>query len=406
MARILLIGNYRPSLTIARVLTRAGHGVWAGHNGYSDYLGWSRCVAGSLPIADFDQSPAALDDVRDHVRNQGFDAVWPVSDRATRYLADQDARLPDGCAQVSPGPDLVSRVVSKTTMADLCADLDVPVAPYREIGALSEMKQACLDLGLPIVVKPTGEGELINGKKVLTIHDAADLETELPDWPAGHSRLLVQSRLDGRRHNHYFVAHEGRMVSAAALEIVRTDRSDGSGYAVEGLSAPPRPDLALQTRKLVEALNYTGAGCVQYMTSRDGDVTSFLEINPRLGANFAGAQAAGADMVCAALDIALGRRPAMGRDPWAQTRPGVRYAWSKGDLSGWLWRMRRGARLAATIQDGVSMLQAAIRADTHLVFDWRDPMPAFGCALHPVLKRFARSEPASQSVSDPITQSQ
>ena len=393
MARILLIGNYRPSLTIARVLHRAGHQVWAGENGYCDYLSWSQSVTGTLRIADFDAGAAVVEDVAGHVRTHGFDAVWPVSDRATRLLAEHRAHLPEDCAVVSPEPDRVSQVVSKTAMAALCAQVNVPVAPYAEVAALDALEAACRALGPPVVVKPTGEGALINAKKVITLHRASDLEAELPRWPAGHGELLVQKRLDGPRHNHYFVADRGRLVSAAALEIIRTDRADGSGYAVEGVSAPPRPDLARQTATLVEALNYTGAGCVQYMTSRQGDATSFLEINPRFGANFAGAEAAGADMVRAALDIAAGRPPQIGPDPWAKTRPGVRYVWTKGDLSGWLWRMRAGAPLSASIRDAGRLMAAAMGAHTHLVFDWRDPMPALGCALHPLLRRIARRAP-------------
>lgn len=389
MAKILLIGNYRPSLTIARVLSAAGHEVWAATSGYCDYLNWSRAVMGSLPISDFEHGLAALEDIGNLVRRHGFDAVWPVSDQATRYLARHGASLPDGLVRVSPDPALVSRCVSKTEMAALCADLDVPVAPFTAINSVQEAREACLDLGFPVVIKPTSEGELIHGKKVLTLHGLSDLDAELASWPKGHTQLLAQKRLDGQRHNHYFLAHRGKLISGAALEILRTDRADGSGYAVEGISAAPRPDLADHTARLVEALGYTGLGCAQYMTSRVGSETSFLEVNPRLGANFAGAEAAGAHMVNAALDLALGHSETAPANPWAKTRTGVRYAWSKGDLSGWLWRMKHGASLAQTISDAATGLITALRADTHLVFDWRDPAPALGCALHPILKRFA-----------------
>ena len=55
MVRCLLVGNYRPSLTLMRALKRSGHSVWLGADGYSDYSEWSACADGSIVLPSLDK---------------------------------------------------------------------------------------------------------------------------------------------------------------------------------------------------------------------------------------------------------------------------------------------------------------------------------------------------------------
>lgn len=387
MAKVFLIGNHRPSLAIARALHASGHKVWAGSNGYSDYFEWSRCVAGHLLLPEFDHELACIAAIEHHLSDQGFDALWPVTDRATRLVADYRSRLDRHATILSPDSALIRQCVSKTRMAEMCAREAVPLAPQIPVCTRQQAELACRTLGYPVVIKPTGEGEFIFSQKVITVKSPDDFDRLFPAWPKAHTHLLVQKRLSGLRHNHYFVAWEGELIRAASIAVLRTDRRDGSGYAVEGISTEPRPDLAEQTARLVKALNYSGLGCAQYMTSADSDQTSFLEINPRAGANIAGAEAAGADLVMTAFELGLGQDIAMDTSPWAPARPGIRYAWTKGDLSGLAWRARNGAGIRRTLADLAQLITASLRARRHLVFSWKDPLPALGCWLHPVLRR-------------------
>jgi len=397
MAKVFLIGNHRPSLAIARTLHRNGHEVWAGLNGYSDYFELSRAVANCIEIPDFDHKLAAIGAIEAALKLHQFDAVWPVTDRATKLLADYRERIEAICPVVSPSAETVGLCRSKTRMAQLCREQGVPVASYTPVSNHSQLVKACRGLGFPVIVKPTGEGEFLNGQKVVCLEDEDGLATALPTWPREHTHLMVQKRLDGFRHNHYFVAWEGQLLTAASVEILRTDRADGSGYAVEGITTTPRPDLVKQTETLVRALGYTGIGCLQYVTCRRSDETSFLELNPRVGANIAGADAAGPDLIMQALELAIGDNLALDETPWALARPGMRYAWSKGDASGLIWRLRHGAGLLATLRDLGELVRTALTARTHLVFSWRDPLPALASWLHPVLRRLPGSRLPSAS---------
>ncbi|MBR9826277.1 MAG: hypothetical protein GYB36_10815 [Alphaproteobacteria bacterium] len=389
MAKLLLIGNHRPSFAVARALHREGHEIWAGSNEYSDYFELSNAVRGHLPLPDFDREAECIAVIEAHLRDHGFDALWPVTDRATRMVAKHRVRLVRHARIVSPPPGLIKTCVSKTAMATLCAELNVPVAPQTPVASREQIRKAGRSLGYPLVIKPTGEGEFIFGHKVITLKAESDLDSLFPEWPDNHVHLLVQQRLNGLRHNHYFVARDGVLLRGAAIEILRTDREDGSGYAVEGISSAPRADLAEQTAKLVHALGYTGIGCAQYMTSEDSQATSFLEINPRLGANIAAAEITGADLVGQAFRLAFGKDVEVLADPWSAARTGLRYAWSKGDLSGLAWRYRQGAGIEQTLWDLGRLISSGVKADTHLVFDWHDPLPALACWAHPLIKRFS-----------------
>ena len=398
MAKVFLIGNHRPSLALARGLRRAGHEVWVGMNGYCDYVNWSRAVSGQLDIPDFEAEAACIAVIEDHLKIHAFDALIPVTDRATRMVADHRERLERCAAIVSPDPDIVATCVSKTRMAEICKEERIGLAPMRQAGSLDGVRAAADEIGYPLVVKPTGEGAFIFDRKVIAARNALELENGLPRWPAGHAALLVQRRLDGHRMNHYFVAREGRLLTACAVEILRTDRRDGSGYAVEGRTVTPAASLREQTERLVRRLNYTGAGCAQYMTAAEGEATSFLEINPRLGANFIAAEAAGAGMSERALRLAMGGRPKAPRNPWERSRTGVRYAWTKGDVSGLLWERKTGLSKAQIARWIGRMAMAGLSAHTHLTFSWRDPAPALGCWLHPLIKRVGRRKDAARRV--------
>ena len=396
MAKLFLIGNHRPSLAVARTLHRQGHEIWAGHNGYSDYFERSNSVAGRLPIPDFANETTCIKVIAEYCEEHAFDVIVPVTDRATRLLAGYRAVLPKSVKVMSPDPDTIARCVSKTRMADLCRQENVPVADYLPVANLSQLRRACDSLGYPLVVKPTGEGQFVFGQKVIALNGPEDLTEQFSAWPAEHAHLLVQRRLNGNRINHYFVAWGGDILTACAIEIERTDRVDGSGYAVEGVSITPRPDLVEHTEALVEALDYTGVGCAQFITATNSYETSFLEINPRLGANIAGAEAAGANIAKILFELTMGRDVDVSENPWANSRTGVRYHWAKGDFSGWVWRLRNGAGLGESIAGALRLLRGLIRSNVDLVFSWSDPAPGLACWLHPVLRRIRNREDAGQ----------
>lgn len=191
MAKILLIGNHRPSLALLRSLHRQGHELWVGSNGYSDYVEWSRCVTGAVPVPDFDPEAVCIRSLREILVDLDIDVLVPITDRATRLVADNRQAFSSLVSIASPDAEIVQACVSKTQMAGLCAEAGVPLARFVEVECVSDIRQAIDNLGYPLVIKPTGEGEFIHGSKVITLFEDGDLERLFPSWPSGHASLLV-----------------------------------------------------------------------------------------------------------------------------------------------------------------------------------------------------------------------
>jgi hypothetical protein len=101
-----------------------------------------------------------------------------------------------------------------------------------------------------------------------------------------------------------------------------------------------------------------------------------LEINPRLGANFVISERAGLPLSRLALELARGGGPEVPRDAWRYER-GLRFAWTFGALSGCRFQLREGqiGRRQALRLMGRAVIEA-LRADVHITWSWRDPLPS------------------------------
>ena len=258
----------------------------------------------------------------------------------------------------------------------LALEANVPFARYAAVENLSELSSAVSDLGFPCVLRPLVAPSRLLEKKALILLSADELQHAMPEWPDGHRRLLVQRYLKAPRQNLYFVASDGKLVSCVQVMIRRTDRTDGTGLAVEGNTVPLDERLRGYCAALVAGLDYSGVGCAQFLVDPESDDVSFLEINPRLGANCAIVQSCGIDLPRSALAIAAGE--SLDRCDLTDTYPaGRRYAWLFGDLAGLQHEFRN--RRIGILSAGRWLIRAiwsSLRADVHLTFSWRDPMPA------------------------------
>lgn len=373
---VLLLGNLRASLTLARTLSRAGHRIIAGVDGADPYLFLSRHVDGWFRHAPLDAAPeAALQSILPALSEHGVDVVLPVSEVATRLVADRHTLFADQARIAAPAPDLVARCADKAGLFDLCDQAGAPIAARAVVGSVAELHAAAAEIGGALVVKPTNSTHYVLDRKALRFEGPSQLIEQIQAWPAGHETLCVQRYVAGPRKNIYFAAERGRLQGAVAVQVTRTDTLDGTGYAVAGRSVSAEPGLRQAVERLIGALEYHGVGCAQFMT--DGDTLSFLEINPRLGANFKIVEACGLALSRYALALPLGEAVPQPIDPWGY-RTGVRYAWTKGALTGVLNARREHGLGAASLAGLLAQTAREAAAPCHLTFDLRDPLPTLG----------------------------
>ncbi|MGI9351688.1 MAG: hypothetical protein ACR2O3_09010 [Rhizobiaceae bacterium] len=331
---ILLLGNYRPTLVIARSLKSQGYRVISGLEGCDRGAEYSRCV----------------DEIWDHKPVEGNEAgfilelqeflsgrsdiafVLPVTENFVRLFAETTPQLPEHVKVVMNDPGVVNACLNKTGMLQLARSCKVPVTPYETVSDFAGLSSALKVIGFPVVVRPADSTLRLFDKKAVTLEGLSCLQQWFSEWPEEHAELLVQAKAPGIRHNIYFAAVDGKILKYLHSRIDRTDRLDGSGLAVDGITVVPDPVLHAYTSNLVAGLNYTGIGCAQYLVDEYTRQSVFLEINSRFAGNHAVPEFCGLGLTEFMMQLATEARFTQTELEYGRSK--VRYSWIAGDLEG------------------------------------------------------------------------
>jgi len=378
--RVLVLGNYRQALTVIRSLGRAGYHVIAGIEGTQPFIGYSRYTAEvwQHPSVDTEESDfvAALNDLLD--KNADGLLIYPTGDNQISCIARNIGQLRNSIAVVMPDSVTALNCQNKSHVYELNQQLGIPQPEFGKAFSYPELRSIVERIGYPCVIKPNDSFAPFFGEKAIIVRSAEQVTASIPDWPAGHENLLVQTYAQGDRHTCHFVAVGGDILAYFEYRILRTDRQDGTGYLVEGISVEPTPRLRDYCQALAGKLEYDGVGSVQFLVDDTSDSVNFLEINPRLGASCALPYYCECDlpkMAVAVAEYVMGTRPE--RPTGNSEYPaGKRIAWIMGDIRAMLGDWRAGKLNAATSMSRMrKMLVAFLRADCHATWSWKDPKP-------------------------------
>lgn len=370
---VLLVGNYRPTLAIARALEPLGHPIIVAGQGGEGAAEASRHVREIVAMADgrHGANPVWLSDPCS-LSDLDIGMVMPVTEEASRQIAECQELASRDVTWIMPAAETVLTCLDKPAMYARCQALGIPTEPFAETER-QHLSQAVASVGTPCVVRPEDSTRRIGDEKAVFIDTPAALDHSALNALPRRQRLIVQRKATGIRHNLYFAAAQGRLIAMCEARIARTDRRDGTGLAVEGVTLAPNADLVRWTETLTRSLDYTGIGCAQFLVDAHSGQYAFLEINPRVPGNHAIAEAAGLPLARLAVELAT---DAYELAPLIVGRPGLRFAWTYGDLRG-LRAAMRGGDLA--LGDGLSWLgkaaSAAVQADLHMTWSRRDPRP-------------------------------
>ncbi len=388
---VLLLGNYRPALTVVRALAAEGYRTIVGLGGHEGCVEYSRYAdeswehvpltgRGEAFVADLNGLLAVRPDIT---------TVYPIAEEFAACLAMHGSRLPERVVVASVDPAIFELCQDKVRMLEFVDELGVECLPFELVTAYDQAIRAARAIGYPIVVRPLTPRVKLGNKKALICRDEAEFRAALPAWPEGQHALLLQQEARGIRHNVFFAALNGEILRSLETRIFRTDRCDGTGYAVDGVTVAPTPQLHEACRRMAESLDYTGVGLAQFILDPETGRSCFLELNPRIAGSHAITDAVGQELSVLAVVLAGGALSSRDLASWDYP-VGVRYAWSYGDLRG----------LKSALSEGeISLVEAAgwllaclvtgLRADVHMTWRRDDPMPT--CALFasqtPVIER-------------------
>lgn len=374
MSSILLLGNYRPTLTLARKLAPLGYRIIVTRGGGEGCSEFSRHVAECWdhpPLSDERHFFSKLNEFL--LSRPDIKIVLPVWEACVEGLARHQHMLPQDRTYATPSPDTVEHCLNKLDMLKLASSVGAPCADFAVVCSLEELHTKAGRLELPVVVRPLASSLPIFGRKAVICRNRAEFEAAFTYWPEQHEQLIVQEYVEGPRYNVYFAARNGRPLRFLAAKILRTHLRDGTGLAVDGQTIDLDEDLKDATEKLLEGLNYTGVGCAQFIVDREIDRVTFLELNPRIAGNHAVAEASGLNLSSLAIDLA---RDAGVSEELQIAKGGKRYAWTYCDLRGLRVALQqRQISVGTGVREFCEAIWLGFRAPIHMTWDRRDPLP-------------------------------
>ncbi|MEM7012917.1 MAG: ATP-grasp domain-containing protein [Verrucomicrobiota bacterium] len=385
---VLILGSSREGLGVIRTLASNGFRVFCGIEAHHDVIRFSSKLSGcwNHPSLQKGNQHELAESISAAAEKLEGDAVWlfPVGETAILRALQLKDRLPQRVRVVTTNEEAIHTCVDKSKARELFSKLGLPQPETHFVQTRWELGEALECVKLPAVIKPAVSGGWRSHQKAVIINHPEEPETLLSFWNE-ESPLIVQSRLRGARHNVYFAARNGKILARLEAEILRTDRRDGTGLAVEGhILTEPTESMIANCDAIVEALNYNGVGCLQFLVDPETREATVLELNPRLGANYAVVDAAGLNLALIALELV--RNPDSVEQLLPEKFGAGRYAWISGDLAGLGVQLRRGLGLGSALAWFGRILSSLVLAKHHVTWSFRDPLPTLKFLTHLALK--------------------
>lgn len=381
MARVLIIdGEERSALAVARSLGAAGHVVLVGSPTRWSLAGASRAVSEEVvlpdPLRDPDGAARRVAALSDEAR---LDVILPMTEASLLAILPARARI----AALLPFPPIerFRRICDKGEVFEAARRLGIAVPEERISADPASARASAADLGFPLVVKPSrsvsGAGERRAKHSVGHARDPAALEEIVTGLPPAAYPLHLQERVDGPGEGVFLLRWGGRTLARFAHRRLR-EKPPSGGVSVYRESIALDPALEDASTRLLDAFGWEGVAMVEFKIGPD-DRPYLMEVNGRFWGSLQLAIDAGVDFPRLLVDAALGERV----DPVCSYRVGVRTRWMWGDVDHLLQRLLRSRR-ALHLPEGapgrlraLGAFAAAFAGGRSEVFRMTDPGPAW-----------------------------
>ncbi|MGH3241674.1 MAG: acetyl/propionyl/methylcrotonyl-CoA carboxylase subunit alpha [Spirillospora sp.] len=233
-----------------------------------------------------------IDAVIEAARASGARAVHPGYGFLAENTAFARACGEAGLVFVGPPAGAIEAMGDKIRAKRTVAAAGVPVVPGRDEPGLAdaELEAAALEVGLPVLVKPSAGG---GGKGMRLVRDAADLPDAIASarrearGSFGDDTLLVERFIENPRHIEIqvFADAHGNAVHLGEREcsLQRRHQKIVEESPSPLLDAAARERMGAAAVAAAQAVGYVGAGTVEYIVSADRpEDFFFLEMNTRL----------------------------------------------------------------------------------------------------------------------------
>ncbi len=224
------------------------------------------------------------------LRLSGADALHPGYGFLSENPDFAQAVLDAGVTFVGPTPTAIRAMGLKREAKALVATRGVPLVPGFDGGDQSTalLKAKALELGLPVIFKPSAGG---GGKGMKIARTPAELEAAIESGRReaasafGDPTLIIEKYLERPRHLEVQVLGDthGHLVHLFEREcsIQRRHQKVVEETPSTALDAPQRATMGQAAVEVAKAIGYTNAGTVEFIMDQAGQFY-FSEMNTRL----------------------------------------------------------------------------------------------------------------------------
>jgi predicted ATP-grasp superfamily ATP-dependent carboligase len=379
-AVLVLDGEERSALAVARSLVRAGFEVWVGRRRRGAIAAYTRGARALTLASTALEDPAAFAaDVAAHVRRINASLLIPLTDASVQAILEHRDTLPVTCRLPFGSLDSFRRCSDKQQVHELAESLGVG-AP--DSVCLRDRFAAVPDAPshYPAVVKPHRSvgGDLTRMKLLVrVVNDAEECRRALNDLPAEAFPVLVQRRIIGPGEGVFLARWHGRTLARFAHRRLR-EKPPAGGVSVVRESIAMDPAVLDACEKLLDRLDWQGVAMIEGKRDLSTGRWCVIEVNGRFWGSLQLAIDAGVDFPSIVARAVLDGPP----EPIPRWRSGVRLRWEWGDMDHLLIRMVRSRARLHLPPNAPGRLGVIAGFFAHIpgrdrveVFRWSDPMP-------------------------------
>ena len=214
--------------------------------------------------------------------------VFPTNDEAVEFLSDHYATLSEQFAMGIPNPELVALFNDKRKAYQYVTAQSIPCPQCWYPNNLEDVAKLAPQLVYPVVVKPAimYSFHATFGKKAYRCNNAEELESIFQriasvNYPI--DTILIQEFLSGGPkylYSYGVFAANGESKAELIANRIRQNPMDFGNSTTFAVTCNI-PQIAEQSKQLLQIVNYFGLGEVEWMYDLATDTYKFLEINTR-----------------------------------------------------------------------------------------------------------------------------
>jgi geranyl-CoA carboxylase alpha subunit len=253
----------------------------------------------------------------DAAKRTGADAVHPGYGFLAENAGFAQAVIDAGLTWVGPPPAAIRQMGDKAEAKRIAREAGVPTIPGAESTDQSNagLIKAAKPLGFPLMIKAAAGG---GGRGMRLVPSEAELAAALDaarseaQHAFGDGRLLLERALEGARHIEVqvFADRHGNIVHLGERDcsVQRRHQKLIEESPSPAVDAALRESMGAAAVTLAKAVNYTGAGTVEFLLDAEKNFY-FMEMNTRLQVEHPVTEAiTGIDLVEWQLRVAMGER--------------------------------------------------------------------------------------------------